>query len=259
MAYYNIKRGVWVPDPVTVTRETTKLIDCPNLLDNVWRLIYLSVNVWMSKYKVYARSREEMDDAIADCEIKAYQYLLNKVRTKEYRRDLSLYLNTRAACQSAVGMYIHRLNTNKDKARRETISLGHDDGGWLESLAAESVPRMMTKSDAIKATKLRQRIAHPEIDRTPPSKAIEARRRDSAYQEYLEDCYELGVTPIGQIEFERANYADVLDEKPNIAPRIPTYGKRLQIERTPEQREQMRDYWREYKRKKKDQARRAWP
>lgn len=257
MAYYHVKRGVWIPDPVTVTRENTKLIDCPDLLSNVWRLINLSVNVWMSKYKVFARSREEMDDAVADCEIKAYQYLLTKVRTKEYRRDLSLYLNIRSCCQSAVGMYLHKLGTNKDKLRRETISLGHDDGGgWLETLATESVPKMMTKSDAIKATKLRQRIAHPEIDHTPPSKAIEARRRDAAYQEYLEDCYELGVTPIGQIEFEQNNYADVLDEKPNIAPRIPTYGKRLQSERTPEQREKMRDYWREYKRKhkKKDQG-----
>ena len=255
MAYYNIKRGVWVPDPVTVTRETTKLINCPNILDNVWQLIYLSVNVWMSKYKVYARSREEMDDAIADCEIKAYQYLLNKVRTNEYRYDLSLYLNIRSCCQSAVGMYLHRLGTNKDKLRRETISLGHDEGGWLESLANESVPKMMTQSDAIQASKLRQRIAHPEIDHAPPSKAIEARRRDTAYQEYLEDCYELGVAPVAQIEFEQKNYAVVLDEKPNTAPRIPTYGKSLQIERTPEQREKMRDYWREYKRKhKKDQG-----
>lgn len=253
MAYYHVKRGVWIPDPVTVTRENTKLINCPDLLSNVWRLINLSVNVWMSKYKVYARSREEMDDAIADCEIKAYQYLLKKVRTREYRRDLSLYLNIRSSCQSAVGMYIHRLNTNKDKARRETISLGHVDGGWLESLANESVPKMMTKSDAIQASLFRQRIAHPEIDRTPPSKAIEARRRDAAYQEYIEDCYELGVTPIGQIEFEQKNYCSVLDEKPNIAPCIPTYGKRLQSERTPEQREKMRDYWREYKRKKKEE------
>lgn len=249
MAYYHVKRGVWIPDPITVTRESTLLIDCPNLLDNVWRLISLSVNVWMSKYKVFARSREEMDDTIADCEIKAYQYLLNKVRTGEYRRDLSLYLNIRSCCQSAVGMYIHKLNTNKDKARRETISLGHDEGGWLESLANESVPKMMTQSDAIQASKLRQRIAHPEIEHTPPSKAIEARRRDAAYQEYLEDCYELGVSPKSQIEFEQKNYTVVLDEKPKTAPRIPTYGKSLQSERTPEQRERMRTYWREYKRK----------
>jgi hypothetical protein len=202
----------------------------------------------MSKYKIFARSREEMDDAIADCEIKAYQYLLSKVRTKEYRYDLSLYLNTRACCQSAVGMYIHRLNTAKDKLRRETISLGHDEGGWLESLASESVPRMITKYDAIKASKLRQRIAHQEIE-NKPSKAIEARRRDESYQEYLEDCYELGVSPKSQVEFEQKNYAVVLDEKPKTAPRIPTYGKSLQSERTPEERERMRTYWREYKRK----------
>lgn len=254
MAYYHVKRGVWIPDPVTVTRENTKLIDCPNLLDNVWRLIHLSVSVWMSKYKIFARSREEMDDAVADCEIKAYQYLLNKVRTKEYRLDLSLYLNIRACCQSAVGMYIHRLNTNKDKARRETISLGHVDGGWLEALASESVPKMMTQSDAIKASKLRQRIAHQDVE-NKPSKAIEARRRDESYQEYLENCYELGVSPKSQIEFERTNYGSLLGEKPKTAPRIPTYGKSLQSERTPEERERMRDYWREYKRKhRKDQG-----
>lgn len=254
--YYKVK-GIWVPDMVTASRENTRLVDCPNLLDNVWRLIKISCSVWLNKYRVFAFSKEEMEDIEQDAHVRAYVYLLEKVRSGSYRKDLSLYLNIRSCCQCAVGMYIHSVHTNKFKAKRETISLAHVDAengdGWLSTLASESVPRMMTAWDAIQASKNRTRKAIaddcPVNVRRARDTRLEARRRDDAYNEYVEDCVELGIDYISRDEFEKSNYGDVLHTT-----YVPTPGAgagKTQLDRTEAEREEMRRYWRESKRLQK--------
>ena len=252
--YYKVK-GIWVPDMVTASRANTRLVNCPNLLDNVWRLIYISCSVWLNKYRVFAYSKEEMEDIEHDAQVRAYSYLLDKVRSGSYRRDLSLYLNIRSACLCAVGIYIHSVHTNKFKAQRETISLAHVDAengeGWLSTLASESVPRMMTAWDAIQASKRRttqKALAEdcPVNVRRARDTRVEARRRDEAYNEYVEDCVELGIDYISRDAFEESNYGDVLHTQ-----YVPTPGAgagKTQLERTEAEREEMRRYWRESKR-----------
>lgn len=254
--YYKVK-GIWVPDMVTASRANTRLVNCPNLLDNVWRLIYISCSVWLNKYRVFAYSKEEMEDIEHDAQVRAYSYLLDKVRSGSYRRDLSLYLNIRSACLCAVGIYIHSVHTNKFKAQRETISLAHVDAengeGWLSTLASESVPRMMTAWDAIQASKRRSQKALaedcPVNVRRARDTRVEARRRDEAYNEYVEDCVELGIDYISRDAFEESNYGDVLHTQ-----YVPTPGAgagKTQLERTEAEREEMRRYWRESKRMQK--------
>ena len=254
--YYKVK-GIWVPDMVTVNRETTRLVNCPNLLENVWRLIYLSCTVWLNKFHVFAYSKEEMEDIEHDVQIRAYVYLLEKVRSGSYRRDLSLYLNIRSCCQCAVGMYVHTCHTNKFKAQRETISLGHVDAengeGWLCSVASESVPRMMTAWDAIQASKRRTQKAIsddcPINVRKASRTRVEARRRDEAYNEYVEDCVELGIDYISRDDFEQNNYGDVLQT--TYVPVPGCCAGKTQLDRTEAEREEMRRYWRESKRQQK--------
>ena len=251
--YYKVK-DIWVPDMVTANRETTRLVDCPNLLENCWRLIYISCSVWLNKYRVFAYSKEEMEDIEHDAQIRAYVYLLEKVRSGSYRRDLSLYLNIRSCCQCAVGMYVHTCHTEKFKANRNTISLAHVDAengeGWLSTLASESVPRMMTAWDAIQASKNRTR--KPISDDCPinvrkaSSTRVEARRRDEAYNEYVEDCVELGIDYISRDDFEQSNYGNVLQT--TYVPRPSSGAAKSQLERTEAEREEMRRYWRESKR-----------
>ena len=257
MARYYAVKSIWVPDMVSASRENTKLVDCPNLLENCWRLIYISCSVWLNKYRVFAFSKEEMEDIEHDAHIRAYVYLLEKVRSGSYRKDLSLYLNIRSCCQCAVGIYVHSCHTNKFKANRNTISLGHVDAengeGWLSTLASESVPRMMTSWDAIQASKRRTRKALSEDCPSNVRKArdtrIEARLRDEAYNEYVEDCVELGIDYISRDDFEQSNYGDVLHT--TYVPRPRSGVAKTQLERTEAEREEMRAYWRESKRQQK--------
>lgn len=269
MAYYNIKRGVWVPDPVTVTRETTKLIDCPNLLDNVWRLIKISTAVWLKTYKAYTRSEEEMDDLEANIYIQAYLNLLEKVRTKTYRLDLSLYLNIRSCTQSAVGHCMHHMTTGKYKYHVHAVSLQAVDGseeGWLSTLASETVPKYMTEYDrrqmqykqvARKIAKSKLEAGGEVLERSirytkAAHNRMERTWRDDAYLEYLEECTIFGVAPITKDAWEIKNYGSVwVKPEPNKLQKKHKSRWKPMSQRTPEEQERMRAYWREQAKKKK--------
>jgi len=214
MAVYHRLKQYWIPTPVVATRESTKLVDCPHLLDNVWRLAYICSHVWMSKYRLFAYTKEEMEDIEHHCLLNTYTIFLTMVRTGSYSREHSMYLNMRSAAWSAVGGYMHSKKTQKAKLEAETISLGHvdtDNGGegWLSTVASERVPRMMTDYDLKRATaeRVKRKKALSGERKVNEKLSIAARNRmkrraeENAYWEYLEECAEFGIDAVDRDSF----------------------------------------------------------
>lgn len=214
MAVFHRLKRYWIPTPVVATRESTKLVDCPNLLDNVWRLAYICSHVWMSKYRLFAYTKEDMEDIENHCLLNTYTVFLTMVRTGSYSREHSMYLNMRSAAWSAVGCYMHSKKTQKAKLAAETISLGHvdtDNGGegWLSTVASERVPRMMTDYDLRRATaeRVKRKKALNSTRKVNEKLSIAARNRmakraeENAYWEYLEECAEFGIDAVDRDSF----------------------------------------------------------
>lgn len=214
MAVFHRMKRYWIPTPVKATRESTKLVDCPNLLDNVWRLAYICSHVWMSKYRLFAYTKEEMEDIENHCLLNTYTTFLTMVRTGSYSREHSMYLNMRSAAWSAVGRYMHSKRTQKSKLAAETISLGHVDvencgEGWLSTIASERIPKMLTDYEIkrLTAERVKKKKALSGVKIVNEKLSIAARERmakkaeENAYWEYLEECAEFGIDAVDRDSF----------------------------------------------------------
>ena len=211
MAHSMIKHGriVWWPDRVNIGHKAM-LID-PNAapLDEVWRFIKTIVSIYLTKYKAWAYERSDMEELEAMCYTAAYCRLLYIVRTGQYRRDLSFYLNVRSAvfgtCYNTYNVWLRDIRACMDfvDGTAPLTSEDHNLATLFDLKASESVPRLRTDSEySTKITDWHEAIRKCDQQRILNESVVDD------YSRYCEDCEELGVEPVDKVTFVCKSYTN---------------------------------------------------
>lgn len=249
-------RLVWWPDCVNIGHNRM-LID-PNAapLDEVWRFIKTIVSIYLTKYKAWAYEREDMEELEAMCYTAAYCRLLRVVRTGQYRKDLSFYLNCRSAvfatCYNTYNVWLRdiRERMNLVDGTSPCCEVDRNPATLFDLRASEKVPRLRTDSEYKPSA-----ISWREVKKPGAAMLSLYNQSEDEYSRYVEDCVELGVKPVDKVTFVCRSYTDeeqgMLHEyKPYK--RYPSQAKWLEkTKNDPAWKERRRQYNKTYYEKKK--------
>lgn len=201
-----IKNGVeyWFPDRYDV--KARELLD-PELSprENLWAMIHKVTCIWLTKSHVYATTKEDMDDLEAEVRMATYYRLQYLVRTKQYQRKYSFWVNCTRACWSICNAHIQRwFNRIHEKSKHLCGDLAVDgnDVTLFELLSFN--PTLVTSSENWSAQKMKWQDA--QMPYTKWKKINET--VDEEYSLYCEDCIELGVAPVDKVTFVLENYSE---------------------------------------------------
>ena len=221
---------VYKPDAITVGR----FMLLPEPMENLWRLIRIQVSVWLNRYGVYSYSKERIEDLESAFAVDIYNKLREKVWDGSYRKDLSLYLNTRGVawslCSNLLYRWIRDINTDKDMLHIDwaVSDLYQSDSSRQtlgDRIAYNDVKHYMSKLERQRIYKdrckdKRRRDIREETDPVKKARRINAvariermeqiKNRDNIYHDYLSECAIYGIEPITFEEFLRRN--DLLDD-----------------------------------------------
>lgn len=199
MARLSAKDGkpVWRPDNMDVPRPM--LID-PNKSPNeeIWRYCYICSHVWLNKYRVWSEAKEPIEQLEQDCLMATYLELRRRVRLGKYNRNYSFYLNVRSCALSKVGKVVAAW-LEEQRQTNDLIdvdsNIGFDDYNKPIKFSdrIDHVPTWLTDYDTNQKYQTRnwQEYCLP-YQRV---KALE-RELDDAYDAYVTDCCDFGVTVI---------------------------------------------------------------
>ena len=199
MARVSVKDGktVWRPDNMDVPRPM--LID-PNKSpkEEIWRYCHICSHVWLNKYRVWSEEKEPIEQLEQDCMMATYLELRRRVRTGKYDRRYSFYLNTRSCAFSKVGKIVEawiaeqrQLNDMIDV----NSDIGYDDYNKTIALVDRIVNAPTWLTDYDTNQKYRKREWQEYCLPYQRVRALELELND-AYDAYLTDCCDLGITDI---------------------------------------------------------------
>lgn len=201
-----VKSGIeyWFPDKYDAKRHET--LD-PELTprENLWAMIHKVTCIWLTKSHVYATTQEDMDDLEAEVRMATYYRLQYLVRTGQYKRKYSLWVNATRACWSIchehIRRWFNRINV-KSKHMCGDMAVEGTDVTLFELISFN--PTLVTSSERWSAQKMRWQDAQRPYERW--KKANECAEEE--YLEYTESCIELGVDPVDKITFILENYTE---------------------------------------------------
>ena len=158
-----------------------KMLIDPNLTprENIARFVNACSLVWLNKYRLYSEDPADIEELEQDARCATMTALLIKVRTGEYRRDLSFYLNVRSCAWSVISHVVNKFKRKMElKKPVESIDAVIDDEHCtlLDITAAHQVPKLRTDGELRK-------------DHTSINRALQ-----DAYDDYVGDCEELGIS-----------------------------------------------------------------
>lgn len=235
---------VYRPDYVVVPKPF--LIDASaSPKDEIWRFISICVLLWLNAKGIWTLNKSDMESIEQSSKMRTYKYLLKLVREKRYRRDLSFYLNVRgcawSACTAVVRDEYMKQQRMRDRECNLADTLSSDSDVTYNDIIG-FVPKWRT--DAEKTNKVSYDDFSQIRNRIVQSKSI-IRIVDNAYEDYVEDCLELGIGHVSsKEEFVKQNYSE--DEirlyKSATGEIQPKYGSQ----------EYYRAYYRRNKKRKKE-------
>lgn len=223
--------------------------------EEIWRFIKTLVSIFLTKYRAWAYEREDMEELESLCYTAAYCRLLYIVRTGQYRKDLSFYLNVRSAvfstCYATYNIWLRdiRARMNFVDGTEPLTSEDHNLATLFDLKAAESVPRLRTASEY--STKITD--WHDARRKCDQQRILNESIVDD-YSRYCEDCEELGVAPIDKVTFVIKSYTneehDLLKYEP---PKRTQYNRKYmqKLKSDPARLERRRAYDRAYHAKRK--------
>lgn len=158
-----------------------KMLIDPNLTprENIAKFVNACSLVWLNKYRLYSDDPADIDELEQDARCATMTALLIKVRTGEYRRDLSFYLNVRGCAWSVISNIVRIFKSKMEKKKQvEQIDavIDHEHCTLLDITASHQVPKLRTEGE--------QRKEHTSINRV----------LQDAYDDYVGDCEELGIS-----------------------------------------------------------------
>ena len=258
MAHSMIKHGqiVWWPDRVNIGHKAMLIRADASPREEIWRFIKTLVSIFLTKYRAWAYEREDMEELEAMCYTAAYCRLLYIVRTGQYRRDLSWYLNVRSAvystCYATYNIWLRdiRARMNFVDGTEPLTSEDHNLVSLFDLKASESVPKLRTDSEysTSKITDWHEAIRKCDQQRILNESIVDD------YSRYCEDCEELGVEPIDKVTFVIKSYTneehDLLKYEP---PKRTQYNRKYiaKLKSDPARLERRRAYDRAYHAKRK--------
>jgi hypothetical protein len=209
-----IKHGrvVWWPDRVNIGHKAMLIRADASPREEIWRFIKTIVSIFLTKYKAWSETREDMEDLENMCYTAAYCRLLHNVRTGQYRRDLSFYLNVRSAvlgsCYNTYKVWLRdmreKYNLFDGNALVSECQSDHSSMTFFDMVATEKAPRLRTNSEiyCYKITDWHQA-------KTPAARTrVLNEQAEDEYSRYCEDCAELGVEPVDKVTFVCNSYTD---------------------------------------------------
>ena len=201
-----VKNGVeyWFPDRYDA--KSKELLD-PNLTpsQNLWNTIHKVTCIWLTKAHVYATTKEDMDDLEAEVRMATYYRLQYLVRTRQYQRKYSWWVNCTRACWSICNSHIQRWFTHiheKSKHMCGDMAIEGTDVPLFDMLSFN--PTLVTSSECESAQKMRWQDA--QMPYTKWKKLNET--VEDEYLEYTESCTDLGVDPVDKVTFVLENYTE---------------------------------------------------
>ena len=198
-------REHWYPDLYKVKKR--ELLD-PQLspTENMWSIIYKVTCVWLTKARVFASTQDDMEDLEAEVRMATYYRLQYLVRTRQYQRKYSFWVNCTKACWSICHSHIQRwFNRIHEKSNHlcgdDTIP-NTDDVTYFDMLSF--CPKWVTASENWSAQKLKWQEAQRPYERWKKINETV----DDEYSLYCEDCLELCITPVDKVTFVLENYSE---------------------------------------------------
>lgn len=255
-----IKNGVeyWFPDLYKVKQR--ELLD-PNLTpsQNLWNTIHKVTCVWLTKAHVYATTQEDMDDLEAEVRMATYYRLQYLVRTRQYQRKYSFWVNCTRACWSICNSHIQRwFNRIHEKSKNMCGDMAIDGTDVPLFDLLSFCPTLVTSSECWSAQKMKWQDAQRPYEKWKKINETV----DDEYMEYTESCGSLGITPVDKVTFVLKNYTEeerkIMSEEPKQNRTYRNYfrnwlaKKRLEDPAWEERKKKRdREYQRKYSEKRK--------
>ena len=210
----------WYPDRYTIGHRKLLLDPHKTPMENLWWLISICCGVWLAKYRVYAYSREAVEELEQELQMRTFLRFRDHVWRKTYRKDLSLYLNVRSAawgvCSNVIKLWRDKniiapsLTLDIDRPIESPNSRPGDASMTLgDTFASHLIPKLWTASDGKLQTSYRRGKKHSLDDVPRGSKEYHQVWRaitEEQYDYYLQSCYEYGLTPMDHDSFIKRNF-----------------------------------------------------
>lgn len=199
---------VWWPDRYNAGQ---RLMLDPKLtpMDNCWRVIRAQVSIWLTKAKIWAYRKEDIEDIELECQMRVFEKLKQKVRTNEYDRNWSFWHNVRACTWSVVSNVIRSwLILQREKLNNVYCTRNNEN--LFRNMASHSAKKLCSRYECAAAnhTKHRPNRKLQEAVSSLGAKNILKRMIRHAYTEYSEDCTEFGLTAMSLDDFIQKNFSD---------------------------------------------------
>lgn len=210
----------WYPDRYTIGHRKLLLDPQKSPMENLWWLISICCGVWLAKYRVYAYSREAVEELEQELQLRTFLRLRDHVWRGTYRKDLSLYLNTRSAawgvCSNVIKLWHDKnilepsLTLDIDRPIDSPNSRPGDAAMTLgETFASHLVPKLWTVSDGKLQTSYRQGKKHSldEVERgSKDYHQVWRAITEEQYDYYLQSCEDYGLEPLDHDAFIEKNF-----------------------------------------------------
>jgi hypothetical protein len=209
----------WYPTRYTIGHR--KLLLDPNKtpMENLWNLISTCCGIWLAKFRVFAYERSVIEELEQEFRMRTFLRLRDHVWRGTYRKDLSLYLNTRSAaygcCSDVLSTWKER-NINRpakwiniDRPFDADAKSVSDSTTLGDTLASHKVTKLRTKYDTICDCQRKCKGSKnlDEVERGQRGYgAVWHAVTESEWDYYLQSCDEFGLEPISKEEFLQKNF-----------------------------------------------------
>lgn len=218
-------RERWWPDRYTAKKR--ELLDPSKTpRENLWDFVYKVTCVWLNKARVWAYSEQDMSELESETRMATYLRLRYLVRTRQYQRKYSFWVNCTRACYSVynacITAWLRRLKPREMEVCGDDL-VGTSDNSSTVFGMMSFAPVWLTDSDYPSRQKMPWDAAVRPYDRW--RKLHE--HADDLYMEYCEDCLELGVNPVDKVKFVLDNFTkeerDLMNENKTVSSATSTY------------------------------------
>lgn len=195
---------VQVPDPVLLDPELSPM-------ENAWRVVDICAAVWLSRFKVWASEKEDMEDLEQMARFMTMQELVRRVRKKKYNRKYSFYLNVRSCAYSIM---LHRVIDPWVEHIKERDSMldGHSPASLTrcdESFTLyDAISTQRQHCWVTDAEKRYQHIDWQDAERPGDRIRLLEKQIEEDYDKHCDDCVEFGIEPTDKESFIDENYTD---------------------------------------------------
>lgn len=210
----------WYPDRYTIGNRKLLLSPDKTPMENLWWLIDICCGVWLAKYRVYAYSREAVEELEQELRMRTFLRFRDHVWRKTYRTDLSLYLNVRSAAWGVCSNVIKLWRDKNILAPSLTLDIdrpidnpnrGPSDAAMTlgETFASHLVPKLWTVSDGKLQSAYKQGKRHSldEVSRGAKDyHQVWTAITEEQYDYYLQSCDEYGLAPLSHDDFIAKNF-----------------------------------------------------